>query len=278
MNKNIYCSLNLGIYMELGVLFLRSEVAQTQRVFPTGKWDPKGRSQRNISGDSPAFPLGQIQTTSKRIAKPRSWWFKPFFPRRINNSSKTDPRPHRIHGTWYMYLYPWISLIFDGYCFMLGKYIYTDRFFYGKPIRQGPSQSGFPSRRIVIKAMIRGSSSSLLGGRGHPGETSIRPCGKVFRGGFFSLRGRVKNGCVLKELILSPLFLFFVCVFIPKMTYNIHDTCICLLSLDFNICITWIYFFMFVVSMVWRALAVDGEFLSGIQWFLTFTNLRSLGD
>jgi len=61
MNKNIYCSLNLGIYMELGVLFLRSEVAQTQRVFPTGKWDPKGRSQRNISGDSPAFPLGQIQ-------------------------------------------------------------------------------------------------------------------------------------------------------------------------------------------------------------------------
>ena len=49
-----------------------------------------GIPKEDLNGTSPEihllFPWGRFnkKTTSKCIAKPRSWWFKPFFPRRIN--------------------------------------------------------------------------------------------------------------------------------------------------------------------------------------------------
>ena len=76
--------------------------------------------------------------------------------------------------------------------------------------------------------MILGSSSSLLGGRGFRWSIAIRGNFRAMRKAASRrvsfLRGRVVNGCVLKELIFSPFF--FLCVFLFRK-WHIHDTCIC---------------------------------------------------
>lgn len=144
------------------------------------------------------------------------------------NSSKTDPRPHRIHGTWYMYrsmnFVDFLWLIF----FMLGKYL-SGSFFLGgethsagtEPRSHVPGCKSFETHRHqgndpwVFIITPRRPGISMI--NRHPGKLQGH-AESCFAKGFFFKGKSCKWMCFEGVDFLS--FLLFVCVFIPKMTYT----------------------------------------------------------
>ena len=276
--------------MELGYFFQvwsrpKRKRWGTDRSNSPGFPNRKMGSQRKISTEHlrrfTCFSLGadstkkQHQNASPDLDRSNPLWFfvvLHFYPRWINKSSKTDPHPHRIHGTWYMYTDPWmvdflwlffhasIPIVFFLWIHPFGR----DRA--PIPVRSGALQNethrhqGNDPWVFIITPRALGISMRKSPYPGKP-PTAMRK--GVSRRGF--LKGKSEMDGVLKELMFSPFF--FLCMFWFRKGHRIY-----------MIHITWIYFFMFVVLMVWCTRTCCWWWVSLWNSFLTSTNLWSLGD